>query len=76
MVHVCVLWENRQYSEDTLLKDVAKEVQTVSLMRFSGPRWTENCRSFTRRWKEGTKSGVLTAADKPGIQTLPAQCGL
>ncbi|MFR5293255.1 MAG: hypothetical protein ACLTF6_00360 [Clostridium sp.] len=27
MVHVCVLGENRQYSEDTLLKDVAKEVQ-------------------------------------------------
>lgn len=69
MVHVCVLGENRQYSEDTLLKDVAKEVQESFSHEILLATVDGKLQELHKKVKEGTSVEFLTAADKPGIQT-------
>ena len=69
MVHVCVLGENRQYSEDTLLKDVAKEVQESFSHEILLATVDGKLQELHKKVKEGTNVEFLTAADKPGIQT-------
>ena len=69
MVHVCVLGENRQYSEDTLLKDVAKEVQDRFSHEILLATVDGKLQELHKKVKEGTRVEFLTAADKPGIQT-------
>ena len=69
MVHVCVLGENRQYSEDTLLKDVAKEVQASFSHEILLATVDGKLQELHKKVKEGTRVEFLTAADKPGIQT-------
>ena len=69
MVHVCVLGENRQYSEDTLLKDVAKEVQESFSHEILLATVNGKLQELHKKVKEGTRVEFLTAADKPGIQT-------
>ena len=69
MVHVCVLGENRQYSEDTLLKDVAEEVQKSFSHEILLATVDGKLQELHKKVKEGTRVEFLTAADKPGIQT-------
>ena len=65
MVHVCVLGENRQYSEDTLLKDVAKEVQESFSHEILLATVNGKLQELHKKVKEGTSVEFLTAADKP-----------
>ena len=69
MVRVCVLGEEKQYQEDTLLKEVAEELQCRFSHEILLATVDGKLQELHKKVKEGTKIEFLTAADKPGIQT-------
>lgn len=69
MVQICVMGENREYSEDTLLKQVAGDVQDRFSHEILLATVDGKLQELHKKVKEGTAVEFLTAADKPGIQT-------
>ena len=69
MVRIYVSGEEKEYSEDTLLKDVAKEAQDRFSHQILLATVDGKLQELHKKVKEGTKVEFLTAADKPGIQT-------
>lgn len=69
MVQICVMGENREYSEDTLLKQVAGDVQDCFSHEILLATVDGKLQELHKKVKEGTAVEFLTAADKPGIQT-------
>ena len=69
MLHVWVLGQEKQYREDTLLKDVAKEVQDHFQHEILLATVDGKLQELHKKVKEGSRIEFLTAADKPGIQT-------
>lgn len=61
--------ENREYSEDTLLKQVAGDVQDRFSHEILLATVDGKLQELHKKVKEGTAVEFLTAADKPGIQT-------
>lgn len=69
MASVKVLGKIRQYREDTLLKEVAEEVQDQFAHEILLAMVDGKLQELHKRVKDGTTVEFLTAADKPGIQT-------